>query len=327
MDKIDIVIMWVDGSDTEWQKKKKKALNQDDNFSDTVRYRDYGTLKYLFRSIEENCSWVNKVHLVTDNQVPSWINEYHPKLNLVDHKDFIPEEYLPTFNSSVIELNLFRLEALSEKFILFNDDMFFVNKVKESDFFSGNKIVDFGLYNKIGPTEDFAHLLVNNLIIINKYFSKKDSLKKNWKKQFKLRYGKNLLKNFLLLAWNDIPGYENPHLPQPHFKSVFKKVYDLEKNKFDIMFSNKTREINDMNQWIFRYWLLEEGNYVPQKWSFGSYLLVKDLKNIKKVFSKNKQKVVCINDVESSFEDFEMLKKNLNAILKEKYPQKSTYEK
>ena len=48
----------------------------------------------------------------------------------VKTEEFIPKEYLPTFNSNVIEMNLHRIENLSEKFILFNDDLFILRKIK-----------------------------------------------------------------------------------------------------------------------------------------------------------------------------------------------------
>ena len=47
----------------------------------------------------------------------------------------MPEEYLPTFNSAAIELNLHRIEGLSENFVFFNDDMYLIQDVKPDDFF------------------------------------------------------------------------------------------------------------------------------------------------------------------------------------------------
>lgn len=75
--KIDFVITWVDGNDSTWIKKKNIYLNP--NFTDldasNKRYRDYGTLLYLLRSIEKYASWVNNIFLVTDHQVPKWLKK------------------------------------------------------------------------------------------------------------------------------------------------------------------------------------------------------------------------------------------------------------
>jgi len=69
------------------------------------RYRDWETLRYFFRSVEQNAPWVHKVHLVTCGHLPSWLNKSAPKLNIVDHASFMDERYLPTFSSHAIELN------------------------------------------------------------------------------------------------------------------------------------------------------------------------------------------------------------------------------
>ena len=120
MKEIDFVITWVDGSDENWQKKKRKYI--EDKAGDEVHYRDWGLLRYLFRSIEKYAPWVHRVYLVTDGQTPEWLNTEHKKLVVTDHKDFIPAEYLPTFNSHTIELNLHRIRGLEEQFVYFNDD-------------------------------------------------------------------------------------------------------------------------------------------------------------------------------------------------------------
>lgn len=329
MDKIDFVVLWVDGNDEKWRTKKNKFSNTKENGDgdSEIRYRDYGSLKYVFRSIEKYAPWVNKIHLITDDQIPNWLNLENPKLNLVDHTDFIPKEFLPTFNSNVIELNLFRLKELSEKFVIFNDDTFINNKVLPENFFVGENIVDFGVYNKIAPIEDFAHILVNDAMFINKYFNKKDSIKKNWRKQFKLRYRSKLLRNFLLLPWNDIPGYYNPHLPQPHFKSVLNDLYELEPTLFERTFKNKFRGYEDISHWIARYWLLEQGRYEPQYISFGKYLRISQANKVDKEIHKGKSKVICINDDDGSDEEFNAWRNNVVNAFNLKFPQKSKFEK
>lgn len=67
--------------------------------------------------------------------MPEWLNTECPKLRIVRHEEYIPSEYLPTFNSNVIELNLHRILDLSERFINFNDDMFVIGETQKSDFF------------------------------------------------------------------------------------------------------------------------------------------------------------------------------------------------
>ena len=139
--KVDIVITWVDGNDPKWLSEKRKYSKQAQNASDhekwadsEMRFRDWGTLKYIFRGIEKYCNWYNKIYFVTWGHVPNWLNTNNPRLVIIKHEDFIPKKYLPTFNSNAIELNFHRIDSLSESFVYFNDDMYVIRKTKKRDF-------------------------------------------------------------------------------------------------------------------------------------------------------------------------------------------------
>ncbi len=118
-EKIDFVITYVDGNDPEWLAERNKYLFGVDKLTDTIeRYRNWENLQYWFRGIEKFAPFVNKIHFITSSRVPEWLNMNNPKLNVVRHSDYIPEEYLPTFSSIPIELNLHRLEDLRRKFCI-----------------------------------------------------------------------------------------------------------------------------------------------------------------------------------------------------------------
>lgn len=136
MEKIDFVILWVDNNDPIWQNAFRSYLPQSQYTDDTryIRYRNWDNLRYWFRGVEKFAPWVNKVHLVTCGQIPDWLNLNVPKLHFVKHSDYIPAEYLPTFNSDTIILNLHRIEGLSERFVLFDDDCFLIDKVEPKRF-------------------------------------------------------------------------------------------------------------------------------------------------------------------------------------------------
>src|SRR5690625_3903641 len=132
---IDFVICWVDGNDPKWRKEKNNYDPKSGNDDREIRYRDWDNLQYWFRGIEKFTPWVNKIHFITWGHLPSWLDKDHPKLNIVNHKDYIPKKYLPTFSSHVIELNFHRIESLTDRFVYFNDDTFIIKEMKESDFF------------------------------------------------------------------------------------------------------------------------------------------------------------------------------------------------
>src|SRR5699024_8623571 len=132
---IDFVIIWVDGNDPEWQEDKFKYSEDTDGDKRNIRFRDWDNLQYWFRAVENYAPWVNKVHFVTWGHLPEWLNIEHPKLNIVNHKDFLNKDNLPVFNSCAIEINIHRIPGLAEKFVYFNDDTFLTHPVKPTDFF------------------------------------------------------------------------------------------------------------------------------------------------------------------------------------------------
>ncbi|MGF1903801.1 stealth family protein [Aliivibrio salmonicida] len=145
INKVDIVYTWVDGTDPVWQEKKQFHLNSEEEYQQCKnsqigdeRYIEHNELKYSLRSICKYAPWVNHIYIITDNQIPHWLKK-SDKITIIDHKDIIPEEFLPTFNSSVIESFLHKIPNLADHFIYFNDDMLIGRSTKISDFFKNEK--------------------------------------------------------------------------------------------------------------------------------------------------------------------------------------------
>ena len=94
--------------------------------------------------------WIDKIHLVTNGQKPSFLTEEFIKMYntiLVTHEQIFKgyEQFLPVFNSQTIEAMLWNIPQLSEDFIYFNDDFFVVSPVKKIDFFDSGKFVYRGM--------------------------------------------------------------------------------------------------------------------------------------------------------------------------------------
>ena len=331
-EKTDFVIIWVDGNDVEWQKEKNlydKNININ-NDSREIRFRDWENLKYWFRGVEKFAPWVNKIHFVTCGQKPKWLNTENPKLNLVNHSDYIPKQYLPTFNSNAIEINLHRIKGLSEQFVYFNDDMFLINKVERKDFFYKGKPCDSAVLNaNISHRKNNNHAESANMDIINDYFKKNEVLKKNFFKWFNFKYGKQLVRTICLLPWNDFPGILNSHLPNAFLKSTFETVWKKEKSVLEETSSHKFRYILDVNQWIFEDWQIASGNFHPRKSNIGkTYAICDDDSFNKKIYDiirKQKMKMICVNDMVLNT-DFEIKKQQLIEAFEKILPEKSSFE-
>jgi hypothetical protein len=154
---IDVVYTWVDGADPAWRARRDAALGKRDEehhalASNESRYTDHGELRYSMRSLWSYAPWFRRVYLVTDDQVPDWLDTDHPRLRVVSHKELFGDRgVLPTFNSHAIESQLYRLPDLSEHFLYINDDVMFArplgpemffDPVGHSHFFRSPAIVD-----------------------------------------------------------------------------------------------------------------------------------------------------------------------------------------
>ena len=136
---IDLVYCWCDGNDPEFRRRKNDALrnnNKDYNIDATSDCRtfQFDELKYSLRSVEKYMPWINHIFIVTDHQVPEWIDLDNNKITIVDQSTLLPETVEYCFNSNAIESVLYKIPGLSEFFIYANDDMF-VNHAVSPDFF------------------------------------------------------------------------------------------------------------------------------------------------------------------------------------------------
>ncbi|MDR2770357.1 MAG: Stealth CR1 domain-containing protein [Rickettsiales bacterium] len=140
---IDLVYMWADGSDPKWLAKKNAALAaagmapRDPN-NGAHRAFDNDELKYSLRSAARFAPWINHVYIVSDGQVPAWLNTENPRVSIVGHSEIMPQKCLPTFNTSAMEFYLHNIRGLSERFIYANDDMFF-GRPAEPEYFFGKR--------------------------------------------------------------------------------------------------------------------------------------------------------------------------------------------
>lgn len=326
--KIDFVITWVDGSDEEWLKEKEKYQSKVNSDNRSVRYRDWEIVKYLFRSIEKNASFVNKVYFVTWGHVPKWLNVNNEKLVIVKHSDFIPEEYLPTFNSCTIELNMHRIKGLSENFVYLNDDMVFLKKLKENDFFYKDLPCASAVLNAIIPygKSNFEHRLVNNSNVINRNFNLKASIKRNPFKWINLKYKSDLLRTMLLLPWGKVSTMKEYHTSLSLKKSVINEIWNKEKDVMNLSCTDKFRSFFGVNPWVIENWQIMTGKFHPRNNKFGRLCCIsEDLSEISSIIKKSKYKCICLNDSDTPL-DFDRTKKELIKILEVKFPDKSTFE-
>ncbi|CAL4123915.1 unnamed protein product, partial [Meganyctiphanes norvegica] len=105
--------------------------------TDINRFEDNEELRYSLRSLEKFAPWVRQVYLVTNGQIPYWLNLDHPRLTIVTHEEiFVNKSHLPTYSSPAIEAHLHRIPGLSKHFLYLNDDVMLGSEIWPEDFIS-----------------------------------------------------------------------------------------------------------------------------------------------------------------------------------------------
>ncbi|KAL1775466.1 N-acetylglucosamine-1-phosphotransferase subunits alpha/beta [Sigmodon hispidus] len=122
-----------------WDLSAISQSKQDEDVS-ASRFEDNEELRYSLRSIERHAPWVRNIFIVTNGQIPSWLNLDNPRVTIVTHQDIFRNlSHLPTFSSPAIESHIHRIAGLSQKFIYLNDDVMFGKDVWPDDFYSHSK--------------------------------------------------------------------------------------------------------------------------------------------------------------------------------------------
>ena len=295
---IDVVILWVDGSDPAWLAQKNACLPpaQKDSASQN-RFRDWGLLPYWFRSLEKYAPWVRTVHFVTWGHIPSFLDPKAPKLHIVRHEEFIPQEYLPTFSSHTIEMNIHRIPGLAEHFIYFNDDIFPLLPCKPTDFFRGGKGI-LGMSHHLLAWDMFKKICRNS--------------------DTKAREALGLKPRYCFLR--------PQHTCQPMLKSEIKSVYDkLEKDILGSM--TPTRTEKNLNQYLYLDYMYLNGKIINERQSKKHFSVAwVSASKLRKFIEQPTHKLTCINDVHLSEERYTVLRTTLIEAFERRMPNKSKYE-
>ena len=293
---MDIVITYVDGLDPEWMADYAKCIGKEVL---TKRYRDWGTLPYLLRGVEECMPFAENVFLVVarESQVPKWLNRDTVKVVL--HEDFIPQQFLPTFSASAIEMFLHRIEGLGEQYLYFNDDFFPILPSEKTDFFRNGKIA-----------ADMARHVFTFGNLFRTFVKGSDRM---------ARRASGTSKSLCYLR--------PQHTCAPMLKSVCEELYDKCTDEIHASVSPLRKPYN-YNQYIYTDYAHFTGHTFPQRISNKHLSMsMATPENITKAILHSKHKIVCINDVEMSEEKYKRLYAAMHEAFSARFPRKSKYEK
>jgi hypothetical protein len=159
--------------------------------------------------------------------------------------------------------------------------------------------------------------------VINTHFGIKEQLKKHFFKYFSFKNGvRNLIRTALLTPWPWFAGFYYQHLPSSFLKSTLVTVWEEEYDCLNETCLYKFRQKTGVNQWLFKYWQLADGEFYPKSPKRGKCHHIKnEIESVCKNIESGKYQLMCINDTEQTT-DFEekvdKVKNAFNVILSEK---------
>lgn len=276
MEKIDLVILYVDSEDKNWQELYQKYAPQsaDVQVTGKQRFRSNPYFKYLFRGVEKYAPWINNIFLVVQSksQVPLWINTN--KIRIVLHEDFIPQEYLPVFSSQAIEMFLQNIPDLGEKFLYANDDTYITGDIKPEDFFTNDNKIKTS-FSQAGYGSDIDMPLWKKAIINSGMMTNKEETEK-LKSEGK---------------------YITPmHGMRPYLKSKMKEVYDLYNNEI-LNSISKFRAEKNFTVYLYDFYLRKLGLTLDKEYKFSYFYSLSPVSLIcTAIINPQYYKTICIND-------------------------------
>jgi hypothetical protein len=308
---IDAVYTWVDGNNPIIA-AKRQAYSNDAAFTiadrevGPSRYTSHDELKYSLRSLEMYAGFIRHIYIVTDGQLPDWLNPEAEGVTVVDHRDIFPDSALPVFNSHAIESRLHHIAGLPEHYLYFNDDVFINRPVRAEHFFHGNGIARIPLSPlKLGLGDP------------NSLEPAPNSAGKNVRKVILRHCGRHITNKIL-------------HTPHPQLLSVMKELAGMGFEELENTSYSRFRSTEDIAPIsAHHHWAVLSGRAVPGEYRFR-YVDVgrPDMRErLERITGGEDIDFFCLNDVDTSEADLDVVRESIHSFLERKFPFPSRAER
>lgn len=308
---VDAVYTWVDGDDPAMAAKRRAHQALSDNViapreTGASRYTDHDELRYALRSLEMYAGFVRHVYLVTDSQLPAWLDPDAAGLTVIDHREILPADALPVFNSHAIESRLHHIRGLSDHYLYFNDDVFINRPVRAEHFFHGNGIARIPLSPlKLGVGAPHPLEPAPN------------SAGKNAREVIRRFHGTNIT-------------HKSLHTPHPQLLSVMREMESLGIEELERTSYSRFRSTSDVApaSTLHHHWAIMSGRAVPADYRFRYVQLgTPDMRRrLARLAAGEDIDFFCLNDVDTDPAARSAAQAVIHDFLERKYPFPSRFE-
>ena len=309
---LDVVYTWVDGADAELAARRARYLGERPGLAshaaNASRFTDHEELRYSLRSLRMYAPFVRHVYVVTDGQVPAWLDTSVEGLTVVDHRDiFTVPDALPVFSSRAIETQLHHIEDLSERYLYLNDDVFFARPTRAGTFFHANGIVRVPLSpHQLGVGGPFQEEAAPNWA------------GKNVRELFHTDFGRFATQKF-------------KHVPHPQDRSLLREVEERYREDVERTARSRFRHPDDVTlaTALHHNYALLTGRGVPGEYSLR-YVDIADEETPERLadlVERTDVDFVCLNDFATPEERREEVARTVRDFLEVLFPFPTEFER
>ncbi|WP_026118157.1 stealth family protein [Nocardiopsis salina] len=307
---VDVVYTWVDGADPEHAAKRARhsGAAAPSLAANRSRFVDRQELRYSLRALHSYAPFVRHVYLVTDAQVPGWLDPSAEGITVVDHRDIFDDPgALPTFNSHAIGARLHHIEGLSERYLYFNDDVFLAGPARAEDFFHANGIARL----PFSPFQFGAGAPLRDEVAPN-------SAGKNVRRLLHEDFGRRITHKF-------------KHVPHPQMREVMLELEERYAEDVERTVRSRFRSPDDVGfaATLHHHYALMTGRAVPEEYRLR-YVDVgaEDAEEkLARLEESDEVDFFCLNDLDTPPEAEERVSRMVRSFLERRFPFPSPYEK
>lgn len=166
--KIDVVYLWVNGTSHTLPKTTLQEA------ATPNRFREWNELKYSVKLLRKYVRNLRNIVVITNGNRPTYDNMQG--VVFIDHSEFIPPQYLPTFSSYAIQFSLDALfDRLTDPFVLMDDDFFITKPLDLQKYATSNTWYIENWGHNWGPTpsqNQFVQSIINSKRALKQVYPK-----------------------------------------------------------------------------------------------------------------------------------------------------------
>ena len=265
------LITYVDDTDEYWRKEYNKYFNL--AYKENIYFKQNNLINIILESVKKYLGWIDDIIIIVSSKSQIKNIDNYNEYIIIEHKDFIPEKFLPTFNSNTIESFFGNLNLNLENIIYSNDDILFLKKTDKYLFFNekGQALIDFkkvNIHNK--KLNNFLKICLNSYI---------------------LGFSNRIDNNKILV--------QNHGAPVPLIFNEMKKFFQANKNLIYKTCTPLRNNIN-INQYVYGLNLLKNNKTLNSNVLSKAYVNLNDnnIDNVINILINKSYNIICLNETQ-----------------------------